>query len=900
MPNTRVSQVSFVRGELSPSLYNRTDIEQYSIGLKTLKNGFVHQEGCVSNRAGLEYITGCKYNNKKARLLPFVFNSEQTYIIEAGDKYFRFIRNGGYIIYPDDYGVTEGIETVYDDTFSDFSEGEEITTFKIIDQTQEEEEQEEQEEQEEEEQEVTYIDLYCEKSDDYIGKSVYLDSELTQYYGDIAEFDNELGGTVKIEKEVTTIDQDKVALRGEIVEIETPYSEEDLKEIKISQSGDILTLTHLNYPPKNLIRYSHCDWILEDITFKASVETPVNVTATFSNGSSTTPPTTNQRTYSYCVTAVDEDNIESERSEVVECVAHREANWTVNETITITCDEVIGAKEYNVYRNVNGIYGYIGTSQATEEAVVVYNYLRYQNKADHVNQTTNAEYISIELMSEGDKKVYAKANSGKDHPLAVGDRFYEDKEFKTYYGTCTKLGSSATILGTYRYIKICKKGVSFVDDKIEPDLSSCAPIAKNPFEDNNNPSCSCYFMQRKFYANTYNKPQTLWASQTATSNNFNVSRPLIATDAIQLSLDDREVNEIRHLIPFKDLIVLTTNSEYKVNGADGKFEANPLPQATVQSTYGASHIQPVISGTMILFVEASGNVIRELGYDYLSDSYDGDELTLFASHLFQDKKIEYIAFSKAPYRILYVIFNDGTMATMTYNKKQKLCGWGRAETQGMFESVTVIHEGNEDVAYFIVKRTINNQTVRYIERNKTRIINDAKKAFLVDCGLYAHFDTPVTSVSGLQHLANTNVIVLADGGVIEGLKVSAQGTLTLPDEASDVVVGLPYEFELETLGVEGENTHGLKKQINTVTINVLNSREDFFVLGNQGSEMQLARSLASVNNTGYLYSGKKDATVLNTPTEFATVHLKQKYPLPLTISAISAIVNIEDITDVNQ
>ena len=61
--------------------------------------------------------------------------------------------------------------------------------------------------------------------------------------------------------------------------------------------------------------------------------------------------------------------------------------------------------------------------------------------------------------------------------------------------------------------------------------------------------------------------------------------------------------------------------------------------------------------------------------------------------------------------------------------------------------------------------------------------------------------------------------------------------------------------------------------------------------------MQLARSINSINDAGYLYSGKKDATPLNTPTDRATVHIKQKYPLPLTISAVSAIVNTEDISE---
>ena len=159
----------------------------------------------------------------------------------------------------------------------------------------------------------------------------------------------------------------------------------------------------------------------------------------------------------------------------------------------------------------------------------------------------------------------------------------------------------------------------------------------------------------------------------------------------------------------------------------------------------------------------------------------------------------------------------------------------------------------------------------------------------------AHFDTPKTEFSGLNHLANEKVIVLADGGVFENITVSQDGKITVPKETTDIVVGLPYEFEFETLGIEGENTHGLKKIINSISVNILKSREDFFVIGNNGTENQLSRSMASINDSGFLFSGNKSAMPLNTPSEKATIHIKQKYPLPLTISSVSAVVNIEDI-----
>ena len=685
---TRITQASFTRGELTPRLDSRTNLEQYAIGLKRAKNAIIHQEGGISNRMGLEYCGTAKYNDKHTRTIKFVFNSEQTYMLEFGEKYIRFLKDGAYIIYPDGH----------------------------------------------------------EKA-------------------------------------------------GEIVEIETPYSAEDLRRIKRSQAGDVLTLTHPDYPVKNLARYDHHDWKLEDGVFEPSIAAPTGLKVTWTGKTDS-----NTRKYQYLVTAVeDKSNEESKRSEVVEVTAHREANWLTDEYMTLTWNAVEGACEYNVYRSVNGIFGYIGTAE----------------------------------------------------------------------------------------------GTTFTDDNIEPDLSSSAPVSKNPFTDGNNPSCSAYFQQRKMYGNSFNNPQTLWSSQSGAINNFNVSRPLIATDAVTLNMDDREVNEIRHIISSKDLIVLTSNSEWKVNGTDGIFQANPMPAATIQSCYGSSHVEPVVSGSMIIFVQAGGAVIRDLGWDIYSEGYDGDELSLFSSHLFEGKEVAYMSYAKEPYRILFVVFTDGSAVTMTYNKKQKLCGWTTLETDGKFESVDVVREGMEDVAYFVINRTINGENVKFIERTRTRIIEDARKAFLVDCGLSAEFKEAKTTISGLDHLEGKEVIANVNGGVITGLVVK-NGEIKLPKAAKTIVVGLPYEFEFETLNIEGENTQGLKKVINYVSVKVYKSREDFIFCGSNNQEFRHIRCDESINNSGNLFSKDLAMTVLALPATDATIKLKQNYPLPLTILSVSATVDVQD------
>ena len=507
----RYTQKSFTGGELSPALYARNDLAKYQIGLKTLKNGFVRAEGCVSNRSGLEFVCEVKNSAEKVKIIPFSFNTEQTYIIEFGNKYARFIKNGGQIINED----------------------------------------------------------------------------------------------------------------GSPVETTTPYSSEELQNIKYAQNADVLTLCHNNHAPYELSRLSHTNWELSEINFKPQILPPDNVKCTWTGGSD------HKARYYYVVTAVKKDTYEeSNRSSVVSVVGEIESSWGVDEYITITYDAVEDAAEYNIYRSVNGVYGYVGTTSST----------------------------------------------------------------------------------------------TFKDTKIEPDLTSTAPVSTNPFENNNNPGCVNYFQQRKVYACLSKNPQQLIASQTSTNNNFNISRPLNASDSINITLSEREVNEIRHIIAMNDLILLTSGGEWKLNGSDGSFTASASLVASPQSFYGCSNVAPVVSGNMILFVQSGGSVVRDLGYTYVSDSYDGEELSIFANHLFEGKTVVDMAYSKEPYRILWCVMSDGTVNALTYNRKQEVAGWHRHETKGAFESVAVVREGNEDVVYFVVKRNINGIEKRFIERFSSRYV----------------------------------------------------------------------------------------------------------------------------------------------------------------------------------
>jgi hypothetical protein len=105
-------QNNFNSGELSPLVYGRTDLDNYSNALKLCNNFVPLVQGPNTRRPGTRYITEVKDSSKATRLVPFEFSTEQAYILEFGDLYVRFIRDRGQIL---SGGSPVELTTTYDE-----------------------------------------------------------------------------------------------------------------------------------------------------------------------------------------------------------------------------------------------------------------------------------------------------------------------------------------------------------------------------------------------------------------------------------------------------------------------------------------------------------------------------------------------------------------------------------------------------------------------------------------------------------------------------------------------------------------------------------------------------------------------------------------------------------------
>lgn len=118
---TKSALLSFNGGEISPYLKSRVDYSKYNNSCEELENMFISSLGPVIRRSGTKYINEVKDSNYAVRLIPFEYSKTDAYILEFGDEYIRFYRNGGQIqtgIGTEDY-TTLTANTVAYWTFND-------------------------------------------------------------------------------------------------------------------------------------------------------------------------------------------------------------------------------------------------------------------------------------------------------------------------------------------------------------------------------------------------------------------------------------------------------------------------------------------------------------------------------------------------------------------------------------------------------------------------------------------------------------------------------------------------------------------------------------------------------------------------------------------------------------
>ncbi|KAA0020722.1 hypothetical protein F0A16_02735 [Salinicola corii] len=669
-----VMQYSFVAGELSPLLYGRVDLAKYPSALKKCRNFLVLPQGAAVNRPGSRFIVETK-NSGQVRLIPFSFNVSQTYVLEMGFNYCRIVTNGAQLL--------DG---------------------------------------------------------------------------------------------------------GSPVEFATPYGIQDLNEITFVQSADILTLCHPDHAPRQIRREGAMSWSLSELSLSndcfqdPNTNQAARMWVTAPTGTVTVKTNFDAFTIdmighqiridqidngdinawtSFC--EVDVGQLLTSDINTYEVIHKQDGALTGNIQPTFTYGTGWdGPNRFNpAYGEVVGVqleYLHSGygialitgiTDSRTATATVISRFP--ETVVDAGSGNTRTWEHTVEPTSGGGQGSQSNfsisgADSADPERFSVQVRQWDDDAgdyVSTVLGTSEYTISGSTLTTSSPVLTGAQSDGSGGTIQVDTFVTITQRVITGTSykwylpawtDGQGYPRAVSYFQERFVFGGSDTFPDRVWMTESGIYNSFLVSNPSIDSDAIALRIAARQVNVIRHILPLNGLIAMTSGSEFLI-GSENEALTPSSVFAKAQSYRGCGTPAPIVVGTVGIYIQGDQSKVRSLAYSFESDVYTGDDLTVLAEHLFDGRRVVSWDYSQSPYSMVWAVLDDGRLLSMTFMPEQQVIAWAQHDTDGTYESVCCVREGTIDVAYVSVRRTVEGQTKRYIERIGDRRFDDIRDAFFVDSGL---------------------------------------------------------------------------------------------------------------------------------------------------------------------
>lgn len=375
----------------------------------------------------------------------------------------------------------------------------------------------------------------------------------------------------------------------------------------------------------------------------------------------------------------------------------------------------------------------------------------------------------------------------------------------------------------------------------------------------------------------------------------------LTDSGISIRIQSQDNNAIRWMDSTNALLVGTASAEFVITETT---DAGPLGPDNVKSVskskWGGAGGGSVQAGSSVFFVEKARRRVREVIFDQDSTPYEANDVTVLAEHISQSGILG-MAHQQTPESVIWAARTDGLLLGFTYEPTQGVFAWHRHNIGGIVESVQVIPApaGDRDDLWLSVKRTINGTDVRYIERLEKFLPDTAvvSAAFYVDCGL-SYAGAPATVISGLDHLENEQVTILADGAV-HPTRIVSGGSITLNGAYASVVVGLGYVGKLRTMRIEAGSSEGTAqgkiKRVGTVVVRLNRSMG-----GKVGptfsdlQEIQYRTPVIAMDAPPPLFTGDKTLTWTSGFDTDGYVCVQQGQPTPFDVVALYPQVNTSD------
>jgi hypothetical protein len=855
-----IAITNFGGGEFSPKMRGRADIARYHSACSVLENFLTLEQGPIQTRPGTKYVAEVKNSTARVRMIPFRVSETLSYVIEAGNLYFRFYRNDG-------------------------------------------------------------------------------------------------------------TDPGRIESGGSPVEVVTPYTTAQLREIQFVQIINTMYLVHSSHAPRQLVRTSDTEWELSEIDFKASgmgilpFDLAANITLSAQTGDFIT------------ITASASVFLEGDLNRTIEIPSSAGAGkgsiiGVSSPTIiyvSVLTDFDAAAYSSGDWQMGGSPYGSINTSINGSPSVVPKDSIAIATSASPGRIVTtliqeSGSCPSTDWVLKGGSEYYLK-DTGEgytaDKPIGVS-AFNKDMTegvagsltigqwgwgdpgtgYDTIHVFLNNGASPDTLCGNQgslmRYIQFFSAfgpgapvgpvanlfrsedvgkfltidGIATMKIKEFVNAQQVNALVINERDSTADtfdflietslwdatlgyPGVAGFHDGRLLLAATSTFPQTVWFSNTGEYLNF--AKGALDAQGITVTLASGDINNVQWLASRNSLLIGTEGGESSATSAGAVITPSDI-SVKRQTDNGSKRRQASLVEGSVLFLTPNGRRLPELDFNFDAQGYVAPDRTLLAEHV-TEGGIEEMDYARDPLKTLWMVRADGQLVAFQYMKAEQIVSFSRHITDGEIESVAVIPHPtkNYDEVWIAVKRTINSVTKRYVEAFAAMFDpSNASDVWQMDSGI-KYVGASTSTISGLSHLEGKTVRVVSDGATIGGEYTVTSGQIDLGDRevdgtASTVYIGLVFTSTMRKMPITTQQmaaTLALKKAPARAKISLYRTIGGKVGLSpDKVDPLNLIQHPAAMSSSESLKTGLADITLPNDNSEEWELTVLQDIPMPMTVLAI--------------
>ncbi len=590
-------------------------------------------------------------------------------------------------------------------------------------------------------------------------------------------------------------------LNGDGAPIETPYLEADLPQLQFEQVGDVMWITHPDYKPRKLSRTTVITFSLDVITFTTG---PFLIRNDILKGDDVT------MTYAGTLTKGSVGTLTSSSAHFLSGHVGSLVELTHSRSLADSSVSTTGASDSG-FLDVKGSWGYNTSGRWAGTARIIRN----------ENGLGDETFRTFVAATVGARNIQLSATENKDN---------------VQYHIETEAGMSADFSADLTVNSSTKIGIARIDSITSTTVAAVTLLT--PLDSSNGtgatkrwaegawsgvqgyPKSITFFNDRAVYAGR----RFGWLSAVGDYESFDAG----TNDADSFTITLQTAEEIMWVDTVDKVIVFGTT------GTPWTLQSNKVGTVMTPSNFtiaeeegfGSADIQGIKINNAIVFVDSVQKKLMEFALNTSEDKYRTPELTVLAEHFSNSSTVTWLSHQKNPESIIWFGMADGTAHSFTYQRDQDVLAYTSHPTTGTVNSGSIIPGTDEDEVWFSTDRTLNGVEVTCIERMTVRTITDDDDAHFVDCGII-YDGVAATTITGLSHLENETVVILADGEAVAPQVVTG-GAITLATAASVVHAGLPFTPQVKPMRLDvedtGGTTHGSIKNIPELVLSLLNSK----------------------------------------------------------------------------